>query len=65
MERCRVVSGVGDLHHVCVHVTGNDIAKVQDVFRQLSSERRSKDTLQIPARLHFHEGGKQREWIIL
>lgn len=45
VERCRVVSGVGDLHDVCVDVTGNNIAKVQDVFGQLSSERRSEHTL--------------------
>lgn len=45
LERCRAVPSVGDLHCVCVDVTGNDTAKVQDVFGQLSSERTSKDTL--------------------
>lgn len=45
VERRRQVPGVGDLHDVGVDVTRNDIAKVQDVFGQLSSERRSKDTL--------------------
>ena len=44
MEGHRELPGVGDLHDVCVNVTKNDVAKVQDVLGQLSSERRSKDS---------------------
>lgn len=35
---------VGDLHNVCMHVTKNDVAKVQDVLRQLHPESRNKES---------------------
>lgn len=44
METHGELPSVGDLHYVCVDVTENDVAKVQDIVRQLSSERRSKDS---------------------
>lgn len=33
---------VGDVHNVCMDVTKNDVAKVQDVLRQLHPESRNK-----------------------
>lgn len=57
MEGHRELSGVGDLHYVCVDVTKNDVAKVQDILGQLSSERRSKDS-QTTAWLSFQVGGR-------
>lgn len=61
VQGCREPASVGDLHDVRVDVTQNDIAKVQDILRQLSSERRSKDNPQTTAWLSprlFPSGGK-------
>lgn len=42
MEGHWELPGVGDLHDVRGDVTENDVAKVQDVLRQLGSESRKK-----------------------
>jgi len=57
VEGYKELPSVGDLHDVRVDATKNDVAKVQDVLRQLRSERR-RDSPLTTAWAHFHVDGR-------